>query len=223
MKRLHLIIYILLFVATFSQAQKVSTPLPHREGLGGESPLTLDFQKASLAQALDTLRTYTNDYNITFVHNDIEHLQVTLQAQVRSVPEAVELICKSQPVKVKVKDGNIIVKYRPEKDRTIALWGHVRDSFTKHGVLGAKIYMQDENGVVLDSMTTWRPNNDRDDAVYRFEVPIVQRSYRFVAEHPDYETTTIDYTLRYAARNDFFDLPHTFMKKRDVQLNGGAT
>ena len=221
MKRLHLIIYILLFVATFSQAQKVSTPLPHREGLGGESPLTLDFQKASLAQALDTLRTYTNDYNITFVHNDIEHLQVTLQAQVRSVPEAVELICKSQPVKVKVKDGNIIVKYRPEKDRTIALWGHVRDSFTKHGVLGAKIYMQDENGVVLDSMTTWRPNNDRDDAVYRFEVPIVQRSYRFVAEHPDYETTTIDYTLRYAARNDFFDLPHTFMKKRDVQLNGG--
>ena len=221
MKRLHLILYILLFVATFSQAQKVSTPLPHREGLGGESPLTLDFQKASLAQALDTLRTYTNDYNITFVHNDIEHLQVTLQAQVRSVPEAVELICKSQPVKVKVKDRNIIVKYRPEKDRTIALWGHVRDSFTKHGVLGAKIYMQDENGVVLDSMTTWRPNNDRDDAVYRFEVPIVQRSYRFVAEHPDYETTTIDYTLRYAARNDFFDLPHTFMKKRDVQLNGG--
>lgn len=221
MKRLHLILYILLFVATFSQAQKVSTPLPHREGLGGESPLTLDFQKASLAQALDTLRTYTNDYNITFVHNDIEHLQVTLQAQVRSVPEAVELICKNQPVKVKVKDGNIIVKYRPEKDRTIALWGHVRDSFTKHGVLGAKIYMQDENGVVLDSMTTWRPNNDRDDAVYRFEVPIVQRSYRFVAEHPDYETTTIDYTLRYAARNDFFDLPHTFMKKRDVQLNGG--
>ena len=221
MKRLHLILYILLFVATFSQAQKVSTPLPHREGLGGESPLTLDFQKASLAQALDTLRTYTNDYNITFVHNDIEHLQVTLQAQVRSVPEAVELICKSQPVKVKVKDGNIIVKYRPEKDRTIALWGHVRDSFTKHGVLGAKIYMQDENGVVLDSMTTWQPNNDRDDAVYRFEVPIAQRGYRFVAVHPDYETTAIDYTLRYAARNDFFDLPHTFMKKRTLQLDGG--
>ncbi len=248
MKRLHLILYILLFVATNALAQE-PTPNPSRGegslitianrnatslanraplpsggaggGFFGGGLLTLDFQKASLAQALDTLRTYTNDYNITFVHNDIEHLQVTLQAQVRSVPEAVELICKSQPVKVKVKDGNIIVKYRPEKDRTIALWGHVRDSFTKHGVLGAKIYMQDENGVVLDSMTTWRPNNDRDDAVYRFEVPIVQRSYRFVAEHPDYETTTIDYTLRYAARNDFFDLPHTFMKKRDVQLNGG--
>ncbi len=248
MKRLHLIIYILLFVATNALAQE-PTPTPSRgEGslitianrnatsLANRAPLpsggagggflgggllTLDFQKASLAQALDTLRTYTNDYNITFVHNDIEHLQVTLQAHVRSVPEAVELICKSQPVKVKVKDGNIIVKYRPEKDRTIALWGHVRDSFTKHGVLGAKIYMQDENGVVLDSMTTWRPNNDRDDAVYRFEVPIAQRGYRFVAEHPDYETTTIDYTLRYAARNDFFDLPHTFMKKRDVQLNGG--
>ncbi len=225
MKRLHLVIFILLVVATNTLAQKVSTPLPCREGQGGESVvgglLTLDFQKASLAQALDTLRTYTSNYNITFVHNDIEHLQVTVQAQGLTVPEAVELICKGQPVKLKIKDGNIIVKYRPEKDRTIALWGHVRDSFTKHGVLGAKIYMQDENGTVLDSMTTWQPNNDRDDAVYRFEVPIVQRSYRFVAEHPDYETTTIDYTLRYAARNDFFDLPHTFMKKRTLQLNGG--
>ena len=226
MKRLHLIIYTLLLLATTSQAQKVSTPLPHREGLGGGSvvsgaPLTLDFQKASLAQALDTLRSYTSDYNITFVHNDIEHLQVTLQKQVTSVPEAVELICKGQPVKVKIRDGNIIVKYRPERDRTIALWGHVRDSFTKHGVLGAMIYMQDENGVVLDSVKTWQPNNDRDDAVYRFEVPIAQRGYRFVAVHPDYETTAIDYTLRYAARNDFFDLPHTFMKKRTLQLNGG--
>ena len=226
MKRLHLIIYTLLLLATTSQAQKVSTPLPHREGLGvgsvvGGVPLTLDFQKASLAQALDTLRSYTSDYNITFVHNDIEHLRVTLQKQVQSVPEAVELICKGQPVKVNIRDGNIIVKYRPERDRTIALWGHVRDSFTKHGVLGAKIYMQDENGTVLDSMTTWRPNNDRDDAVYRFEVPIAQRGYRFVAVHPDYETTAIDYTLRYAARNDFFDLPHTFMKKRTLQLDGG--
>ena len=169
MKRLHLVIFILLVVATNTLAQKVSTPLPCREGQGGESVvgglLTLDFQKASLAQALDTLRTYTSNYNITFVHNDIEHLQVTVQAQGLTVPEAVELICKGQPVKLKIKDGNIIVKYRPEKDRTIALWGHVRDSFTKHGVLGAKIYMQDENGTVLDSMTTWQPNNDRDDAV----------------------------------------------------------
>ncbi len=231
MKRLHLIILILIVAATNGLAQKVSTPLPHREGLGGgssvseslvgRSPLTLDFQKASLAQALDTLRSYTSDYNITFVHNDIEHLQVTLQKQVTSVPEAVELICKGQPVKVKIRDGNIIVKYRPERDRTIALWGHVRDSFTKHGVLGAMIYMQDENGVTLDSMKTWQPNNDRDDAVYRFEVPIAQRGYRFVAVHPDYETTAIDYTLRYAARNDFFDLPHTFMKKRTLQLDGG--
>ena len=181
----------------------------------------LDFQKASLAKALDTLRTYTNDYNITFVHNDIEHLQVTMKAQALSIPEAVELSCKGQPVRVKFKGNDIIVKYRPEKDRTIALWGHVRDSFTKHGVLGAMIYMQDENGVALDSVKTWRPNNDHDDAVYRFEVPIAQRGYRFMAVHPDYETTTIDYTLRYAARNDFFDLPHTFMKKRTLQLNGG--
>ena len=87
MKRLHLIILILIVAATNTLAQKESTPLPHREGLGGGSPvsgapLTLDFQKASLAQALDTLRSYTSDYNITFVHNDIEHLQVTLQKQV---------------------------------------------------------------------------------------------------------------------------------------------
>lgn len=183
--------------------------------------VSLDYQKASLAKALDTLRTYTDMYNITFVHNDIEHLQVTLRAINLSIPDAVELICKGQPVKVKIKDHNIIVKYRPEKDRTIALWGHVRDSFTKHGVLNAKITMMTDDGMVLDTLRTWRPNNDRDDAVFRVEVPIVSRSYRFVAEHPDYETTSIDYTLRYAARNDYFDLPNMFMQKKTLQLNGG--
>ena len=48
--------------------------------------VSLDYQKASLAKALDTLRTYTDMYNITFVHNDIEHLQVTLRASPYLMP-----------------------------------------------------------------------------------------------------------------------------------------
>ena len=186
-----------------------------------ENVVSLDYKKAPLSKALDTLRTYTNDYNITFVHNDIEHLQVTLRAINQTIPDAVELICKGQPVKVKIKGKDIIVKYLPDRDRTIALWGHVRDSFTKHGILGAKISLINEDGVVLDTTRTWQPNNDRDDAVYRFEVPVAPRKYRFLAEHPDYDSTSVEYSLRHVARNDFFDVPHTFMQKKTLQLNGG--
>ena len=186
-----------------------------------ENVVSLDYMKAPLSKALDTLRAYTNDYNITFVHNDIEHLQVTLRAKNQTIPDAVELICKGQPVKVKIKGNDIIVKYLPDRDRTIALWGHVRDSFTKHGILGAKISLINEDGVVLDTTRTWQPNNDRDDAVYRFEVPVAPRKYRFLAEHPDYDSTSVEYSLRHVARNDFFDVPHTFMQKKTLQLNGG--
>ncbi len=48
-----------------------------------ENVVSLDYMKAPLSKALDTLRAYTNDYNITFVHNDIEHLQ-DYQARMKS-------------------------------------------------------------------------------------------------------------------------------------------
>ncbi|MBQ6210328.1 MAG: TonB-dependent receptor [Prevotella sp.] len=195
-------------------------PIVQQEGRDTTRLVNLDLN-TTLSLSLAALREHTTEYNITFVHNDLDHLQVRLRAKDLTIPEAVERVCKGQPVKVKAKGKDIFVKYRPEKDRTIALWGHVRDSFTKHGILGAKITLLNEDSVVIDTMRTWRPNNDRDDAVYRFEVPVTHRTYTVIAEHPDYEPATIEYALKYVARNDFFDLPHHFMQRKVLQLDGG--
>ena len=214
-KNLLLLLSLLIPSSLLAQDQK-----GHREVSDTAQLVNLDLN-TTLSQSLTAIREHTKEYNITFVNNDLDHLTVKLHARDLTIPEAVERVCKGQPVKVKTKGKDIFVKYRPEKDRTIALWGHVRDSFTKHGILGAKISLLNEDSIIIDTMRTWRPNNDRDDAVYRFEVPVVHHKYMVIAEHPDYETTTIEYALKYVARNDFFDLPHHFMQKKMLQLNGG--
>ena len=176
--------------------------------------LTFDFHQVPLSEALSAIDHAAEDYTLTCVLSDLEHLRVSARIKGLTAPEAVERLCKGQPVKVKTKGNQIFIQYRKKKDRTIALWGHVRDSFTKRGILNAKITLTTEEGFVLDTMRTWKPNNDFADAVYRFDVPVAPQKYVIMAEHPDYETTTVEYDLRYVARNTFFDVPHHFMPRR---------
>lgn len=63
----------------------------------------------------------------------------------------------------------------PKKERTITLWGHVRNSFTKQGVLNAKITLMTSDSIVIDSIRTWRNTNDKAkvDAAYRFFIPVL--------------------------------------------------
>lgn len=185
--------------------------------------LSFDFHRVPLSEALSTIDRAADDYTLTCVLSDLEHLRVSARIKNLSAPEAVERLCKGQPVKVKTKGNQIIVQYRKNKDRTIALWGHVRNDFTKRGILGAKITLMTDEGFILDTMRTWTPNNDFADAVYRFDVPVQPAHYVILAEHPEYESAIVEYDLRYVARNTFFDVPHHFMHKRKkTELTGGT-
>lgn len=101
-------------------------------------------------------------------------------------------------------------KIAPE--RRIALWGHVRNSFTTRGLVGAKITLMTADSTVIDSIRTWKPNNDPFDGVYKFSVPARPQKFIIRAEYPDYETTDITFDMKHVARNTWFDLPHHFMK-----------
>lgn len=113
-----------------------------------------------------------------------------------------------------------------KKERTIALWGHVYDSFTKAGVLQAKITLMREDSTVVDTMTVYNMgqyNATKVDAGYRFQVPARPQKYIIRAEHPDYEPCFINYEVRHVARNTYFDVPWHYMKKRpkNYDLEGG--
>lgn len=96
---------------------------------------------------------------------------------------------------------------RPQ-ERKIALWGHVFDDFTRHG-LTAKITLMKADSTVVDT-TTALPY---DDAPYRFDVPAHNERYIIRAVMEGYDTCYVDFHVRNIGRNDFFDAPWHYMKR----------
>lgn len=102
------------------------------------------------------------------------------------------------------------------KNRTIALWGHVFDSFTHHG-LPAKITLMLRDSTVVD--TTTAANNN--DAAYCFDIPAKNEHYIIRAVMEGYDTCYVDYYVHDIVRNDYFDAPWHYMKRRrNASLSG---
>lgn len=109
---------------------------------------------------------------------------------------------------------------KQKKERTISLWGHVKDSFTKAGIVGSCITLMTPDSVVVDSMQAFNMGNyaaTKVDVGYRFHIPAREAKYIIRAEHPDYETTYVDYEVRHIARNTYFDAPWHLMKRKPLQ------
>lgn len=106
---------------------------------------------------------------------------------------------------------------RQKKQRTIALWGHVKDSFTKSGIPDVKVTLMTEDSAIVDSMRAFNMgkfNATKIDVGYRFYVPAHPARYIIMAEHSDYETGYVDYEIRHVARNSYFDAPWHLLKRR---------
>ena len=107
-----------------------------------------------------------------------------------------------------------------EKDRTIALWGHVKNSLTKVGIPDTKITLMDADSTTIDTMTVWTNsyNATKVDASYRFKVPARSAKYIIKATHPDYDDCYVDFEIKRIARNTFFDVPHHLMNRIDPSV-----
>jgi len=114
------------------------------------------------------------------------------------------------------KDGTISPDSTKHKERTIELWGHVKNSLTRVGVKDAFITLLREDSTVVDTMHVFKQwnNGTKDDYAYMFKVPARETNYIIRAEHPDYETTYVTYQLRHLARNTFVDAPWHYMRRR---------
>lgn len=104
-----------------------------------------------------------------------------------------------------------------KKERTISLWGHVKNSFTKVGIPDVKITLMREDSTVVDSMCVWtnKYNATKIDASYRFTIPAREGKYIILAQHPDYYDCYVDYTVKTIVRNTYFDAPWHDMRRRD--------
>lgn len=108
-----------------------------------------------------------------------------------------------------------------KKERTIALWGHVKNSFTKVGIPDAKITLMRADSTVVDTMTVWSNsyNATKVDASYRFHVPAQPAKYIIKATHPEYRDCYVNYEIKTIARNTYFDAPHHLMYRHHSQAD----
>lgn len=115
------------------------------------------FHDASLAAVLDTLAAVQDEYSITFIHNDLEHLHVSARIKNLTIKEAVEKVCKGQPVKVKTRRQQVFVQYKPRKNfpnKTIQITGLVLDSFTLKPVGQIDVTILDATHTVISRTRT---------------------------------------------------------------------
>ena len=117
---------------------------------------SFDFRDASLAAVLDTLAAVQDEYSISFIHNELEHLRISARIKNQTIKDAVEKVCKGQPLKVKTRSKQIFVQYKPEKDfsdKTIQIAGSVRDAFLKIPLKDVKVTVHRlDSTLVVDSI-----------------------------------------------------------------------
>ena len=106
-----------------------------------------------------------------------------------------------------------------KKEKTVKLCGHVRNSFTRVGIDKAKITLMREDSTVVDTLTVscWDQGTPQQDAYYTFTIPAQKARYIILAQHPDYKDCYVDMTIKYIARNTFFDAPQHYMVKKPME------
>ena len=110
MKRLSfLILFALLFSHTLAQ-------------------ITHNFHNTPLAEALRTIELSQSDYTIAILSDNLTDLRTSAKVKNLNSPDAVRLVCKDQPVKVKTRNKEITIQYTPTADnRKLWLKGKVYD------------------------------------------------------------------------------------------------
>ena len=182
-------------------------------------------QPRSLSAALEALNQRQSDYEISFIHNDLEHLQVTANVSGLSVPKAVSRLCKDQPVRVKQKGLDIFVQYKPKADnRKLILSGKVYDYVTHLELPHSTVRLLTADGQPIDSceaisFTQYGNNPPIEHSDFAFRVPARAANYIIQASYVGFKPTNMPYELKDIYRREQRrELPPVYMKRESRML-----
>lgn len=104
-----------------------------------------------------------------------------------------------------------------KKTRTVNLYGHVKNSFTKVGIPDTKITLMTEDSTVVDTfrVTTYGGRTYKVGTQFKRKIPAVPRKYIILAQHPEYHDCYVDFEIKHVARNTYFDAPHHLMVRKN--------
>ena len=189
------------------------------------SLLCASAQILSLADALERLNRQQNDYEISFIHNELEHLQVVASTEGMSVPKAVKQLTKDQPVRVVTKGKQIFVQYKPKADsRFIVLTGKVKDNLTHNDLPHSNVRLLTADGVRIDSCEAishmqYGNNPPIEYADFAFRVPARPAKYIIQATYVGFKTAEVPFELNNIYRREQRrELPPIYMKRETKML-----
>ena len=189
------------------------------------SLLSASAQTLSLADALERLNRQQNEYEISFIHNELEHLQVVASTEGMSVPKAVKQLTKDQPVRVVTKGKQIFVQYKPKADnRYIVLTGKVKDNLTHNDLPHSNVRLLTADGVRIDSCEAisymqYGNNTPIEYADFAFRVPARPAKYIIQATYVGFKPTNMPFELNNIYRREQRrELPPVYLKRETKML-----
>ena len=144
---------------------------------GALAQVSHDFHNTVLTEALRTIELGQQEYTITILSDGLDKLQTSAKVRNLTVPEAVRMVCKKLPVKVKQRGRLITVQakrgWRPAVEE-VSLVGPVEDGFLKMPLPDARVSVfTTDSAVVVDSASMIRFYNGSERLVMaQFVAPV---------------------------------------------------
>ena len=94
MKKTHLLLTIMLLLPLLARSQHISHT----------------FRNVSLADALMTIDRMSEEWQVSFIYDDLEDYRVSCIVSDKSVPEAVHALIGYYPMRIEISEGHIFVE-----------------------------------------------------------------------------------------------------------------
>ena len=142
--------------------------------------ITHEFRNTPLTEALRTIAKSQSEYTVAILSDDLAQFRTSAKVKSLSAPDAVKLVCKGLPVKVKVKGQKIYVQRKDVKaqkedvKKTAEIRGYVHNRLTHEYLYDVKVSLMKNDSIVatciIDKNITYLH------PVWSFEVDIKEGS-----------------------------------------------
>lgn len=187
--------------------------------------VTRHFRDTPLTEALRSVERGQTAYTIAIRSDGLAGLRTSARVKDRSVADAVGIICRGLPVKVKTRGREITVQYSPQADRRrIWLSGKVYDEVTRLELPHAMVRLMTADGKTVDSCeaisrTQYNGGPVIEHSDFSFAVPAYPADYVIRATYVGYAPTEMPYAFDNVFRREQRrELPPVYMKREARRL-----
>ena len=130
-----------------------------------DAQITLKFKNTSILEALQTIEQSQHEYSIAILSDGLSDFHTSAKINNLSTIEAVKLICKDLPLRIKTKGKTVYVQAKigtlhGNREKEIEISGNVEDGFLEMPLPHAKVSIcRADSSVIVDSAAMFTAYN----------------------------------------------------------------